>query len=356
MYYVNEGNLELAVPNPSKGTLSKKDSVFYNPAAKLSRELTLTFLKSINVKTCLDLLSASGAMGLRIAKDLKVHVLLNDVNPEAVKLIKKNIELNKIKNAKVVNKSANVLLREIKKFDYIDIDPFGTPVPFLDLAVQKVNKYLAVTATDTSALAGAYPKACLRKYEALPLKNEFMQETGLRILIKRVQDFGIKNKLAFIPVFSFNFERYSRVFFKVEKNIEKIRQNTGYICYCSECLWRESSKTEKKACPICKSKLRCAGKLWIGTLWDKKLVNKMLKQDLSYETRKLLERINEESKINTIGFYDLHLIAKKLKKNVPSINDIISNIKKEGFEVSRTHFNNNSLRSNINNKKIKGLF
>ena len=211
MYYVNEGDLKLEVTNPKKTNLSKKDLVFYNPAAKISRELTLAFLKSVRIKSCLDLLSASGAMGLNIAKYLPIRVLLNDANPKAVKLIKKNIKLNNIKNAGVINRSANKLLKETKKFDYIDIDPFGPPVPFLDLAVQKASKYLGVTSTDTSALSGTYPKACLRKYESVPLKNEFMHETGVRILIKRVQDFGINHNITLEPLFSFHFERYSRV-------------------------------------------------------------------------------------------------------------------------------------------------
>lgn len=348
MYYVNEGGLKLSVPDPKDSRLSKKDTVFYNPAAKISRELTLAFLKSVKVSNFLDLLSASGAMGLRIAKDLTIKILLNDANPKAVKLIKKNIKLNKIKNAEVVNESANKLLKKIKKFDYIDIDPFGPPVPFLDSAVQKVSKYLAVTSTDTSALSGAYPKACLRKYESAPLKNEFMHETGVRILIKRVQDFGIKHKIALEPVFSFHFERYSRVFFKVGKNMEKIRQNMGYICHCDTCLWRKSSKIEKKSCPNCKGELRCAGKLWIGTLWDSKITDEMLKQVVSYETRKLLKTIQEEAKIDTVGFYDLHAIAKKYKwETVPKIEKVIEKIKKKGFKASRTHFSPTGIRTNI---------
>ncbi|UCD04089.1 MAG: tRNA (guanine(10)-N(2))-dimethyltransferase [Candidatus Woesearchaeota archaeon] len=347
MYYVNEGSLKLSVIEPKNTRLSKKDLVFYNPAAKISRELTLAFLKSVKVKDFLDLLSASGAMGLRIAKELPIKVLLNDANPEAVKLIKKNINLNKIKNAEVVNKSANKLLKETKKFDYIDIDPFGPPVPFLDLAVQKVSKYLGVTSTDTSALSGTYPKACLRKYKSVPLKNEFMHETGIRILIKRVQDFGIKHNIALEPVFSFHFERYSRVFFKVTRNIEKIRQNLGYVCYCNECLWRKSSKIRKKSCPNCKGKLNYAGKLWIGTIWDNKIIDKMLEQGISYGVRKLLKKIKEEAKINTVGFYDLHTISKKYKKEtVPKIEKVIENIKKKGFKASRTHFSPTGIRTN----------
>ena len=59
---------------------------------------------------------------------------------------------------------------KVKDIDYIDIDPFGSPNPFLDSAIaNKKYVYLAITSTDTSGLAGSYKNACLRKYWALPL-------------------------------------------------------------------------------------------------------------------------------------------------------------------------------------------
>ena len=129
--------------------------------------------------------------------------------------------------------------------------------------------------------------------------------------------------------------------------MDKIKQNLGYICYCSRCLWRRSSETKKKVCPNCRGELKCAGKLCISTLWDKKIIDKMLKHSISYEARKMLKTIKDEAKINAVGFYDLHAIAKKYKKEtVPKIENVIESIKKKGFKASRTHFSPNGIRTN----------
>ena len=68
-------------------------------------------------------------------------------------------------------------------FDYIDVDPFGSPNPFLDAAIKRIARdgILAVTATDTAPLCGTYTNACRRKYWAVPLRNELMHEIGIRI-------------------------------------------------------------------------------------------------------------------------------------------------------------------------------
>ena len=55
----------------------------------------------------------------------------------------------------------------------VDIDPFGTPSPFIESAAisAKAGGMLCVTATDTSALCGTYKEPCIRKYNSMPLKN-----------------------------------------------------------------------------------------------------------------------------------------------------------------------------------------
>ncbi len=76
-----------------------------------------------------------------------------------------------------------MLLHE-QKFHIVDIDPFGTPSPFLDAASASVWNMLSVTATDTAPLCGAHMKAGIRKYAAVPLNTEYHSEMGgLRVLL-----------------------------------------------------------------------------------------------------------------------------------------------------------------------------
>ena len=125
-----------------------------------------------------------------------------------------------------------------------------------------------------------------------------------------------------------------------------------------------------------------AGPLWTGNLWDDKLVNKMhselLKKSIENkktiknnkttinkkindnqnhnEILKFLKTIKEESKINTIGFYDIHDIAKKRKiKIISKKEDIIKKIRKKGYKAASTHFSGTGIRSDIAYNKLISL-
>jgi tRNA (guanine26-N2/guanine27-N2)-dimethyltransferase len=226
---------------------------------------------------------------------------------------------------------------ESKGFDYIDIDPFGSPNPFLESAIVRLARHgiLAVTATDTSALAGSSTTACKRKYWAKPLKNEFMHETGIRILIRKVQLIGAQYEKALTPIFSFSKDHYYRIFFMCEKGrqkADKLLENHNYLIYNNKTADRKVVdsifNTEKG--------YDYAGPLWTGKLWDCKLVEKMLLM-CDKNNKKLLDLISlikEECSIDTVGFYDLHVLAR-----INKTADVL------GEGISRTHFCSWAVRS-----------
>jgi tRNA (guanine26-N2/guanine27-N2)-dimethyltransferase len=167
---ITEGRTILLIPRIEK--LSRKNIVFYNPHMEFSRDISIAIARILKPKRFCDLLAGSGARGIRIANETGCETTVNDINPEAFKLIERNKELNKV-DVNATNLDANQLLSR-EKFNFIDIDPFGPPVHFIDSALRSIRDkgVLAVTATDTSALCGTYPKACRRKYDATPLKTD----------------------------------------------------------------------------------------------------------------------------------------------------------------------------------------
>ena len=81
-------------------------------------------------------------------KEIDVYVkkiLANDWDPEAAKLIEKNCEFNDIpvENTEVKAMDAIDLMYEKRRdkdlYDVVDLDPYGTAVPFLDSAVQAIE-------------------------------------------------------------------------------------------------------------------------------------------------------------------------------------------------------------------------
>ena len=113
-----EGETELLIPSDRK--ITKKDVVFFNPEMKLSRDLSVWIAKIVKPNNFLDLLAATGARGIRIASEAKVrNVVLNDRNPMAYELIKKNCKKNNL-SLDVRCQDANQLLSE-ERFDFIDV-------------------------------------------------------------------------------------------------------------------------------------------------------------------------------------------------------------------------------------------
>jgi tRNA (guanine26-N2/guanine27-N2)-dimethyltransferase len=325
---INEGKAQVIV---DLGKVSKKLEVFYNPVMRFNRDVSVLLLNSLGRK---DLqiglpLAASGVRGVRFLKEVKGirKVYFNDISKEAVKLIKKNIKMNKVRKIKVSNKDANIFLLESKGFDYIDIDPFGSPVGFLDSAIRRLSRegLLAVTATDTGALAGSFPAAGLRKYWAKSVRNNTMHENGLRILIRRVQLVAASQDKALIPIYSYSKDHYYRVFFKCEKGKQKVDK-----------ILKEHGMFNN------------AGEMWLGQLWDKKLAAAIAKES----DDKFLKIISGEGKIGVVGFHNIPRICKEYKLEVRKQDKIISRIKKKGYKVAVTHFADSSLRSDISENEL----
>ncbi|MBT3451660.1 hypothetical protein HN448_06865, partial [archaeon] len=363
-----------------KGDVNAKMEVFYNPVMVSNRNISILLINNIknkNMNLALPL-TGSGIRALRFLQELKKNKLnylfVNDKKTNFPEIFQENIVLNKLTNSNLINKikicatDANLFLlnqtnyseSEDKDktfcgyFDYIDIDPFGTPNPFLASSISRICRdgILAVTATDTAALTGTYPKVTKRKYWAKSLKNYLMHETGLRILIRKVQLQGIQFDKSLTPILSYHKDHYFRIYFKCTKGKQKcddlIKQHQ-YLLYCHKCLSFKPSNYNSSNCD-CKNKFDYAGPLWSGKLFDKKLIAKMVKDNEKHnlfpEEQKFLETLKEESKIDITGFYDLHVLSKKLKQD-PKKRDILKKIK-----ASPTHFSPSGFKTKKSIKEI----
>lgn len=354
---VTEGKTQFYV---ALGKISKKLPVFYNPAKEFDRDISVIFLKATGKKFVLDLLAASGARGLRLAKEAGAKVWFNDINPEAFKLIKKNVKINKIKPIGITNKPAdNLLISLERKFDFIDIDPFGSPINYVYQAIPKIGKngILAVTATDTAPLFGVYPQTCFRKYGSFPLHVNFGHELGIRILAKAVIEIAAKQNVCLTPIFSHATQHYYRIYFKASPSyVKNVLENIGFIYFCRKCKNRFATKFEHKEICTCSNKLEFAGPLYIGNLWDIKTVEEMLKQCknkfiniLKAKHSKFLQTINSEAKVGAQCFYE----TDEFGKAEPKINELIEKLQKAGFKASRTHFSGKGIRTNAQYEEIK---
>jgi tRNA (guanine26-N2/guanine27-N2)-dimethyltransferase len=350
-HQIIEGKTKIVVPKVlnTKGP-GKKGGVFYNPVMEFNRDVSVMVLNALNKKNILDGLAGTGIRGVRIANEVGENVVINDVNPKAYKIIKKNVEINNLDNAFAENKNLNTLLSE-NRYGYIDIDPFGSPAHFIDSAMRGVKKdgVLGITATDTATLCGVYPKTCLRRYSAAPLKTGYAKETGIRILIGFCVREGLKYDLGFKPLLVHSTEHYFRIYLQVEKGVKKAdrcTKNMGYVLH--------NFKTgERKICKEADKKYSIAGPLWTGKLFDKTFLNKLHVKDY-FGTKKRIKKMlglwKDEANSSAL-YYEVNNIAKMMKTSPLPMIKILKLL-----SCSRTHFSPTAFKTDADIGEIKSIF
>ena len=345
-----EGKAIIEVPKFEKVTA--KTPVFYNPKMAFSRDISISVLNTIKLKESkkvIDGLSGSGIRGIRYILESNSEVCFNDHNPVATKLIEKNIKLNSLE-ATVTKSDLNHVHG---KFEVVDIDPFGSPVRFLDGAfrILKNNSYLFLTATDTSALTGAHVSSCRRKYDSKPLNCSFTHELAVRILIGKVVRNAAKYNLAVRPILSYTKEHFIRAYFEVRCGKEKTNKalnSLGFALKC-KCGFRKTTNSFISVCPNCSEKILFSHPIWISNIKDNEFVKNCVKE---YESRdflsdkplNLLKIIGGE--IDVPLFYDIHELSHIYKIKIPKTEEIIKKLKELGFDASATHFSPVSVKTN----------
>ncbi|MFX1494357.1 MAG: tRNA (guanine(10)-N(2))-dimethyltransferase, partial [Promethearchaeota archaeon] len=366
---------------------SKSMDVFYNKKMEINRDITISSIIAYNEifnpesLIIVDSMAASGIGSIRLLQECKniKKIYINDINPLAINLVKKNLEINKINPSyvEVINEDSNVLCLKlaqqikinskilIKRPNVIIIDPFGTPSHFVDAAlklIQKKNGLLCITATDTAVLFGVRKKACFKKYMSKPLHNEYCKETGARILLHFISKIANVNNLGINPLLTFYSGHFIKIFAQTYKSKDKIYanfSNYGYIIHCNNCGHRSvyTSNIVKipNQCPSCKEDkmLEYAGPLWIEKIYDKEFIKRVLfhNSNSNHFTKKKINKIlslilNEIDM--PITYYNIHLLCERLKlSQIPKIDLIIKQIKRNGGQASRTHFDFLSIKTNI---------
>lgn len=303
----------------------KKADVFFNPKRKFDRDLNVLLVSSLmhENSTGLELFSGSGIRALRLCIETGKFSAFNFNDIKSREIIERNIEINRrklLKTDKIVTSTDAASFKSSKKYDYIDIDPFGSPVFYLDSALELLSKggILAVSATDTAALMGSAQKACLRKYNSVSLKTSYSNELAIRILIKKVLDVAKMHSIALLPLI-FNFEgNFVRVYFK--STASKVKESIGYAYQCSKCPSRQTVAAIN--CSYCGSKMHKIGELWLGPLYSRKHVNIMLSNineneaNLSKDSiAKLLKYLTAVSKeLDVFSYYTTSEISSFLKQ------------------------------------------
>ncbi|KAL3419874.1 tRNA (guanine(26)-N(2))-dimethyltransferase, mitochondrial [Phlyctema vagabunda] len=207
--------------------------------------------------TILDALSATGLRALRYAQEIPgtTSITANDLLPTATKSIELNVKYNKLED-KIEAVTGNAVAHMYslvgkederdeqgiplpsKKYDVIDLDPYGTAAPFLDAAIQSVKDggLLCVTCTDAGVWASnGYPEKAFSLYGGTTIRGQHSHEGGLRLILNSIATSAARYGLAMEPLLSLSIDFYARVFVRIHKSAADVKFLAGKTMVVYQC-------------------------------------------------------------------------------------------------------------------------
>lgn len=348
--------------------------VFYNPRMVFNRDLSVAalavYLEHLAPRVpdpCIaEPLTATGVRSIRYALELPVEACIaaGDIDPRAVELARDNAGVNGVEaRVRVYWADARELIHRVRRLTgkpplVVDLDPFGSPAPFLDAALSALGHrgLLAMTATDLAVLEGSKPRALARRYMVSPGKPAESREVGLRILLGYAARVAAGYDKAVRPLLSYYADHYYRVYLIVEKGARRadkmLSQCLSNAVYCPG---QKRTILGATTCPA-PGEAQQIGPLWTCPLNDPAYIS-LLREALQGPYRYLETRERAERLLRTIyaeaetGLEDhrLHVrieaLASSLRTSMPRVGALLEELWSRGYAAVRSHYSPTSVRT-----------
>jgi tRNA (guanine26-N2/guanine27-N2)-dimethyltransferase len=329
---ITEGAITLPIDVPD--TVRKDMSPFYNPTMRTNREITMGVLEahSDDVDAFFPL-AGTGIRPLRCLKETNTlsSAVVNDINQHFPDRFSSYAEQNNVglEDVRIEQEDARSLAFDLRSFDFVEVDPFGSPNKYLDSCIQQLRDggVIAVTATDTAPLSGTYPTTCRRKYWADPRRTYEMHEFGLRILIRKIQLVGAQHNRALTPLVSYASDHYFKAIFTCDKSK------------------KAAHKIQREHETVLRGEDR-VGPMWTGRLGTADAISFDTTRT-EEKTTDLVSTLTKEYAVGALGFFDIHEAASDDGVGAPPpVNDVLQCLEDNGHRAERTHFSSTGVRTN----------
>jgi tRNA (guanine26-N2/guanine27-N2)-dimethyltransferase len=316
--------------------------VFYNGAMALDRDLHVAVATAWAETTgrrgsAWEMLAATGVRGLRVLVESGAldRLVSTDAGGPAAAVLAAN-------SARYRDLGATALRWDARRpvqggpFDWVDLDPFGSPLPYLDaaLAALAAGGLLSVTATDMIVLGGADAPSTRRRYLAEPVQGRLGPESGLRILLRTVSDRAGATGRAIRPLVAYVRDHYVRCF--VVLGPADAPPPVGAI---DPAHWDGPPLRVRGS----------AGPLWLGPLFDPAFVGRLrVPVGAAHPSAlaALLARFSDESVADVPFYYEPNTVAKELGLAAPPATDrFVEELRARGWPTGRTHARDGALRT-----------
>lgn len=389
-----------------EGVRIRKKGAFYNPVQKFNRTLTIRAINAYITEkkkesvAILECMSASGLRGIRYHREVlgRKHIVLNDLSAAACREIIENCKLNGIttftdethnteenpSTIEVHNEDCRIyMLKHKKKFDVIDIDPFGTCAPYMESAFEalKDGGLLCVTSTDTKVLCDVPPESCYKYYGSASKNCSYSHELAVRVVLSFLSRTAGRIGCSIEPLLSLSVDFFVRVFVIVRRekksaSLATAKDSLFSLCACNRikkqpilesgnCPLRHAKLEEGiETCSICGRRARLFGPFWAAPLHNPDFISVVIRsldgEKIKEKTGGHKEKAFEESQIerrihgmlnmafeelDLFGYYHLPTLSSNLLLPVPPLVSLLSFLHHNGYTASFTHCKDNAIKT-----------
>ncbi|KAL4648548.1 tRNA (guanine(26)-N(2))-dimethyltransferase [Arapaima gigas] len=332
----------------------------------------------------LEGLAASGLRSVRFALEVPGlrSVTANDCSARAAALIARNAQYNGVSHLlKASQRDASILMYEARgrkdRYDVIDLDPYGSPAPFVDAAVQAVSDgagLLCVTCTDMAVMAGNCGETCYNKYGSVSIKAKYCHEMALRIILHSLDQRAGVYQRYIEPLLSISADFYIRVFVRVHTGQAKAKNSASKQALVYNCVGCGSFHLQRMGkrisqgknikysaatgppisptCEHCGQRHQLGGPIWAEPIHNMEFVQKVLSAvsgnlsrfGTSRRIEGMLSMVTEELEDVPL-YYTLDGLSSTVHCNTPSLLQFRSAVLHAGYRVSLSHACKNTVKT-----------
>ena len=327
-------------PGNSPGTAT---AGFFNPVQKLNRDITVLCAYNIRPRLYLDGFTGTGLRAIRMEKEAGVHCVASERNRAAYEMSRENIDKNS-SSVELHNRTFESVVSTYN-FDFIDIDPYGSAFPYMDVALNYVRNggYLGITATDLSTLSGSVPDKAKRRYGAYVKNDRMKHEMGIRLFL----GYAAKRAAAFdrgiAPLISFWHGHYYRMIIRVHQNLSMAEKSLRKVKFFS-----------KKTSISSIYERRREGPIWTGDIQDEHFIRGLIYPDTVVGVKEFVDSLAYEN--DSCGFFELTDHASFHSSDLPSLMNSMKILEGSGYRVHRTHFSHTGLKIKKNSGDLDKIW
>jgi tRNA (guanine26-N2/guanine27-N2)-dimethyltransferase len=297
-----------------------------------------------------EMLGATGVRGLRLAHetDLLETLLITEREEEAVAVIERNVEELHLPRVHVHPADARTPPPE-GPFDYVDLDPYGSPLPYLNAMFRSVRlpAIVAVTATDLMVLAGIVRGACEARYGARPLHGRLAPEGGLRILLATLAKEARRHRATLTPLLSYVHDHHVRTYAELVPS--EGARTTDPVAPIDPATWTGPVLGPKGP----------YGPFWVGPLFDRRVVEHLAVPPSPARPKEIqswIERFRAEAEVDQPFFYEPNQIARALHlTQPPPLEALLAGLRASGAKATRAHPQASALRTDAPRSVVESV-